>query len=485
MKKILLFVAAFFLVSLYNTAIAQVTNLKVNNSSSNFTMVSGDAISWNYNVPNGATTLIEIYYDANGNGTLDAGDILWQSFQQTDGDSVGQNGPPDMDNTVNGSVTFSEPVGIAPVKYIMKFTENNQSATIAGTVSPLSSPAHTISGKVTPPPGKSAANIFVEINRSDGEPNFWDAITDVNGNYTIEMNGDTAGNPWRVYLVNNPFPPNIITPQEDSVTISGNLTNINFSFIIAAAQVAGIVEDESGNPVPNANVKLTSADSSNSSLQYYYNSNPDGTYQIGLTSSDLNYSKSWQVNVNLDFTDSTQNYLLPIAYIPTINSSDSIYKKLIFYSSNSYITGTIKIDGGAPGFPMTLVAYNPDTAQAIAICDGATGNFSLHVTNKIYNYQIFPINFSQNYYYQNATAHPGNSGVILDLSTSPLSVEQNSNGLPKDFSLSQNYPNPFNPTTVIKYALPTESSVRISVYNLIGQKITELVNVFLQNYCYL
>jgi len=55
-------------------------------------------------------------------------------------------------------------------------------------------------------------------------------------------------------------------------------------------------------------------------------------------------------------------------------------------------------------------------------------------------------------------------------------VKQNNSKIPKDFSISQNYPNPFNPSTAIDYALPTESSVRIIVYNLIGQKITELVN---------
>jgi hypothetical protein len=477
MKKILLFFAVLCCAFLYSTAIAQVTNLKVDSSGSNFTMTSGDVISWSYNVPNGSTTFVEIYYDVNGNQTIDAGDVLWQSFGQIDGDSEGTlNGPPDMDGTVNGSVKFSQPVGIAPGKYIMKFTANNQSTVIAGTVSHLSSPVYTVSGTISPPAGKSAANIFVQINRDGHQPDFWDGITDSSGNYSIEMNGDTAGNPWRASLVSNPFKPDIVTPQEDTITIAGNVSNVNFSIITVAAQVAGIVEDENGNPISYANIELSNANNSNSTLYHFYNSNLDGTYQIGLTSSDLNFSKSWQVNVNLGFTDSTQNFLLPIAYMPTINPGDSIYKKLILFSSNSDISGTIKIDGSAPGYPITIVAYNQDTAQAIGVSNGATGNFSLHVTNKIYNYKIFPINLSQNYYYQNVIAHAGDSAINLDLSTTTLAVQQSSNGLPKGFALMQNYPNPFNPSTSIKYALPTESNVRIIVYNLIGQKITELVN---------
>ncbi|MHB8579407.1 MAG: hypothetical protein ACYDA4_06050 [Ignavibacteriaceae bacterium] len=184
----------------------------VNGSFSNFTVTSGDPISWSYNVPSGATTIGEIWYDINGNGNIDAGDTYWQSFGQTDGDPIGANGPTDMDETA-GAVGFSQPVGLAPGKYIMKFSTNNQSVSIAGTVYPLSSPAHTISGSVIPPTGKSAANIFVEMKRSGKhQPNVWDAVTDANGNFSIEMNSDTVGNQWHVYLVSNPFPPNRIVP---------------------------------------------------------------------------------------------------------------------------------------------------------------------------------------------------------------------------------------------------------------------------------
>lgn len=43
--------------------------------------------------------------------------------------------------------------------------------------------------------------------------------------------------------------------------------------------------------------------------------------------------------------------------------------------------------------------------------------------------------------------------------------------LPVDYSLSQNYPNPFNPITTIKYSLPVNSKVKISLFNIIGQQI--------------
>jgi hypothetical protein len=45
-----------------------------------------------------------------------------------------------------------------------------------------------------------------------------------------------------------------------------------------------------------------------------------------------------------------------------------------------------------------------------------------------------------------------------------------------DFNLEQNFPNPFNPTTTIRFSLPEKAFINLSIYNLMGEKISEIVN---------
>ncbi len=49
-------------------------------------------------------------------------------------------------------------------------------------------------------------------------------------------------------------------------------------------------------------------------------------------------------------------------------------------------------------------------------------------------------------------------------------------GTPESYDLSQNYPNPFNPTTKINYSVPADGFVNIAVYNVLGEKVTKIVN---------
>lgn len=46
--------------------------------------------------------------------------------------------------------------------------------------------------------------------------------------------------------------------------------------------------------------------------------------------------------------------------------------------------------------------------------------------------------------------------------------------MPAEYELSQNFPNPFNPSTTIRFSLPTETRLKINIYNMLGQLVETL-----------
>jgi hypothetical protein len=63
-------------------------------------------------------------------------------------------------------------------------------------------------------------------------------------------------------------------------------------------------------------------------------------------------------------------------------------------------------------------------------------------------------------------------------------IEIEVNFIPKEYALEQNYPNPFNPSTTIKFALPEAGNVTLTIYNTLGQKVTDIVNTKLEGGVY-
>jgi hypothetical protein len=78
----------------------------------------------------------------------------------------------------------------------------------------------------------------------------------------------------------------------------------------------------------------------------------------------------------------------------------------------------------------------------------------------------------------------GDRNLYLDkmaITTASTGVEEDQTNEamePKNFMLAQNYPNPFNPNTVIRYGLPNPGKVKLTIYNILGQKVITLVDQY-------
>jgi hypothetical protein len=88
-------------------------------------------------------------------------------------------------------------------------------------------------------------------------------------------------------------------------------------------------------------------------------------------------------------------------------------------------------------------------------------------------------------YYVTAYDINGNESVPSDFVTANVSgsyeekikiIDNNSHSIVNNYSLKQNYPNPFNPSTIIQYQIKEPGLVKLEVYDILGNKVSELVN---------
>ena len=84
---------------------------------------------------------------------------------------------------------------------------------------------------------------------------------------------------------------------------------------------------------------------------------------------------------------------------------------------------------------------------------------------KQYFYLDKEIQFNGKYYYRLKQVDNNGESKYLN------EIEVNVNFIPAVYTLENNFPNPFNPNTVIRYTLPFDSNLRLSVYNSLGQVV--------------
>ena len=124
--------------------------------------------------------------------------------------------------------------------------------------------------------------------------------------------------------------------------------------------------------------------------------------------------------------------------------------------------------------PDSLVIIGPDPASKAAV---------LHDEWKLVedrqNIELFKINEDPTESVDISNENPEIvqqlSNIIQEMKNTSAVVEKKDE-LPEQFHISQNYPNPFNPTTTIKYSLHSAQHVKITVFNVNGKLVSELLN---------
>ncbi|OQA65443.1 MAG: hypothetical protein BWY38_02528 [Ignavibacteria bacterium ADurb.Bin266] len=132
-------------------------------------------------------------------------------------------------------------------------------------------------------------------------------------------------------------------------------------------------------------------------------------------------------------------------------------------SKGEYITAINKFDN--------IIQQNPNSEAAVyAEIDILTTALNLDTTNT----QLGKISGGK-YLVKGTSDYLSRLNEILQ-SRFGVNSGESEKIIPDEYSLEQNYPNPFNPTTTIRYDLPKDGVVQLEVFDIIGRKITTLVN---------
>ena len=102
----------------------------------------------------------------------------------------------------------------------------------------------------------------------------------------------------------------------------------------------------------------------------------------------------------------------------------------------------------------------------------APGNYSVNIIDTS---GVFAFDQFDGSNYSNQLNMPAKSVLIFQIGLS-TAVQEADASKTLDFELKQNYPNPFNAETIIRFSLSKQRHIRLKIFNIMGQEISELLN---------
>ncbi|MFA5404347.1 MAG: T9SS type A sorting domain-containing protein [Ignavibacteria bacterium] len=201
------------------------------------------------------------------------------------------------------------------------------------------------------------------------------------------------------------------------------------------------------------------------------------------------------VNGGLNWTD-VSGGMVPNRYPTRINvnqyNSKEVYVTFGGFGTTHVIKSTnaggnwINITNNLPDVPTHSVVVDPVYPQNVYVGNDLGIYVSTNGGTNWYEYKsgmpyalVFDLTIVRVSRKLRATTH-GNGIWERKLLANPVAVQNSNSEIPKDYMLYQNYPNPFNPVTTIKFDIPAIKGktglVKIDVFDLLGKKISSLIN---------
>lgn len=181
------------------------------------------------------------------------------------------------------------------------------------------------------------------------------------------------------------------------------------------------------------------------------------------------------------------------------NSQNKCVYGMYFASNTNTTPTTVKVRKVSTGYTNNAVFIKENNHSSLYFdlgtdCESDLGNNSFYLQKSKYlilnENQNIEVNAEGNYWDESSSSliqNVENASKNFDLNCY-LSSDPNEGSIPKkslgnfkgNFQVAQNYPNPFNPTTNIQFFVPTESNVKIEVFNVLGQSVKTLTNAKLK-----
>lgn len=430
-------IALLALVFLSAYSVSNATNymfFSVNGDTSANSMVQGDTVGWGSNCGTGAALMWEIWFDANSNTVIDTlSDRQVAEFQTADGDTYGDQGPPDFNPVPDGwYITPPMLLGIAPGHYVFKVTDLSDQSTVQKALSctAMPSPPNVFRGRVTveghPAPDTTLLRyIWIEAGLNGQGDQMWAGLTDQNGLYEINVGNAGTGLEFRIG-------PNdlsgFVNPGYLLRTASGIVDSVNFAYTLPSDSIYGEIKDQNGSLLL---------------MPIYVNCGPrfggpnekhvlatDGTFAIYFGPSERG---QWELSLNLD--DVVPGYLGPDRFVFNNDTLSSLRHDLICYIADAELYARVTELGNPPTHQYRISAQS-NTIDARTESVSGTGNnnvATLHISSVDQSSWSVAVSSWDNRYpippgyvlegFQNGNLHPGDT-VSLNF-ISGISVHDN------------------------------------------------------------